>query len=53
MPASINPAQCEITTDDSTVSEFTNYFIRFQAPVPIQDGCTIVINFPKEDYYVE
>jgi hypothetical protein len=45
-PAKMDPTKCLISSDDSTVSEFTNFYIRFQVPVVVQGGCIILITLP-------
>ena len=41
-----------MTSDDPTVSEFTNFYVRFQVPVAVQSGCIVLITFPTEDFKV-
>jgi hypothetical protein len=48
--AEIDPRMCLVSTDDSTVQEFTNFYIRFQVPVVVQSGCIILITLPQEDF---
>ena len=49
-PASINPADCIIQADESTVSESTQLIIPFKLPVPVMLdlGCTILITLPED-----
>ena len=49
-PATINPADCIIQADESTVSESTQLIIPFKLPVPVmlELGCTILITLPDD-----
>ena len=50
--AQIDPATCAILATDSTVQEKSDFFIPFKVPLPVAEGCIVVIEIP-EDFTVK
>jgi len=50
--AQIDPEHCQVTAEKETVQEFSDFFIPFKVPMPVEDGCIILLYIP-EDFTVD
>ena len=46
--AEIDPETCKVNATDSTVQQFSDFYIPFKVPVPITGGCIVLIEIPAD-----
>ena len=46
--AAIDPEYCRVNATDSTVQQFSDFYIPFKVPVPIAEGCIVLIEIPAD-----
>lgn len=39
---------CSVTADDSTVQEFSVFYVAFKVPIPVEEGCIVIIQLPED-----
>ena len=46
--ASIDPAYSRVYANDTTVQQYTDFFVAFKVPLPVLGGCIILIEIPDD-----
>ena len=46
--AFIDLGESSIRADVTTVQEFSTFYLSFKVPVPVQEGCTVLIQLPDD-----